>query len=98
MARVVVGTSSWADPGFVEEWYPEGLPAEERLPWYARHFEAVELNSSFYALPERRAVERWAQATPQGFSFDVKLHRLLSRHSAPLDSLPRDLRCDVRTS
>jgi uncharacterized protein YecE (DUF72 family) len=98
MARVVVGTSSWADPGFVEEWYPQGLPAGERLPWYARHFEAVELNSSFYALPERSSVERWAQATPPCFSFDVKLHRLLSRHAAPLDSLPRDLRCEVRTS
>src|ERR671938_314856 len=89
--RILVGTSSWADPGFVEEWYPEGMPARERLPWYAERFELVELNSSFYAVPERGTVARWARATPPGFRFDVKLHRLLSRHAALIDSLPPDL-------
>ena len=51
--RILVGTSSWADPGFVKEWYPPKMPARERLPWYAQRFEAVELNSSFYAIPDR---------------------------------------------
>ena len=37
-------------------------------------------------------MRRWAEVTPDGFTFDVKLHRLLSRHAAPLDSLPKDLR------
>src|SRR4051812_34301990 len=90
--HVFVGTSSWADPGFVEEWYPPGLPARDRLPWYAEHFEAVEVNSTFYAVPAAATVRRWAQATPDGFTFDVKLHRLLSRHAAGLDSLPKALR------
>ena len=49
--RIRVGTSSWADPGFVEEWYPQDLPARDRLPWYAERFEVVEVNSSFYAVP-----------------------------------------------
>ena len=96
--RIVVGTSSWADPGFVEDWYPEGLPARERLPWYAERFEAVEVNATFYAVPAEDTVARWARATPDGFTFDVKLHRLLSRHSAGLDSLPKDLRSEVRTN
>jgi uncharacterized protein YecE (DUF72 family) len=96
--RILVGTSSWADPGFVEEWYPPGMPARERLPWYAERFEAVELNSSFYAIPEQGTVARWARATPPGFTFDVKLHRLLSRHAARLDSLPPELRDDVGTT
>jgi uncharacterized protein YecE (DUF72 family) len=90
--RIVIGTSSWSDPGFVEEWYPPGLPARDRLPYYAERFEAVEVNSTFYAVPEERTVERWAGVTPAGFTFDVKLHRLLSRHAAGLDSLPPDLR------
>src|SRR4051812_32551999 len=90
--RIVIGTSSWSDPGFVEEWYPPGLPARDRLPYYAERFEAVEVNSTFYAVPEERTVERWAAVTPAGFTFDVKLHRLLSRHAAGLDSLPPDLR------
>jgi uncharacterized protein YecE (DUF72 family) len=96
--RILVGTSSWADPGFVEEWYPPGMPARERLPWYAERFEAVELNSSFYAIPELTTVSRWARATPPGFTFDVKLHRLLSRHAARLDSLPPDLREGAQTN
>ena len=98
MGRIVVGTSSWADPGFVEEWYPTDLPARERLPWYAERFEAVEVNSTFYAIPAPGTVARWAEETPDGFTFDVKLHRLLSRHSAGLDSLPPDLRETAETT
>ena len=96
--RVVVGTSSWADPGFVEEWYPPGLPARDRLGWYAERFEAVEVNATFYAVPDERTVRRWIEMTPDGFTFDVKLHRLLSRHAAPLDSLPAGLRERARTT
>ena len=72
----------------MERWYPPRLPAGERLPWYAQHFEMVEVNSTFYAVPERRLVERWDRATPDDFVFNVKLHRLLSRHAATLKSLP----------
>ena len=89
---IAVGTSSWADPGFVEEWYPPDLPARERLPWYAEHFDAVEVNSTFYAIPAVSTVERWVEQTPDGFTFDVKLHKLLSRHSGKLDSLPKEVR------
>jgi uncharacterized protein YecE (DUF72 family) len=94
----MVGTSSWADPGFVKEWYPPKLAARERLPWYAEHFEAVELNSSFYAVPDRNTVHKWVEETPERFVFDVKAHRALSRHAAPLDSLPEDMRDGVETT
>ena len=93
--QILVGTSSWADPGFVKEWYPPKLAARERLPWYAERFGYVELNSSFYAIPDRTSVQRWVDDTPDGFVFDVKVHRLLSRHAAPLDSLPPELRDDA---
>jgi uncharacterized protein YecE (DUF72 family) len=89
--RVVVGTGGWSVPS----WYPKGLAAGERLRSLAERLQAVEVDSAFYALPARRSVARWAELTPDGFSFDIKLHRLLSRHAAPLSSLPRDLRDDV---
>jgi uncharacterized protein YecE (DUF72 family) len=95
---IVVGTSSWSDPGFVERWYPKGLPAKERLRFYAERFDAVELNSSFYAVPQVRTVEGWAETTPGDFVFDVKLHRLLSRHAAQLKELPADLRDQAETN
>ena len=95
--RIAVGTSSWADPGFVEEWYPPDLPARDRLSYYAERFEAVEVNSTFYAVPARSTVARWAEITPEKFTFDVKLHRLLSRHSAGADSLLPELRPKAKT-
>jgi uncharacterized protein YecE (DUF72 family) len=96
--RIVIGTSSWADRGFVEEWYPPDLPARDRLAWYAERFDAVEVNATFYAVPAERTVARWADGTPDGFTFDVKLHRLLSRHAADLKSLPPALRDAASTN
>jgi uncharacterized protein YecE (DUF72 family) len=96
--QILVGTSSWADPGFVKEWYPPKLAARERLPWYSQRFSYVELNSSFYAVPDRNTVHKWVKETPEGFVFDVKAHRLLSRHSAQVESLPPELREDARTT
>jgi uncharacterized protein YecE (DUF72 family) len=96
--RIVIGTSSWADPGFVEEWYPDGLPPRERLPYYAERFEGVEVNSTFYAIPSPTTTANWAKVTPDDFTFDVKVHRLLSRHAAGPSSLPKDLRSRARTN
>src|SRR5204862_1307701 len=67
------------------------MPAGERLQWYAQHFEMVEVNSTFYSVPEPRMVERWCAATPDDFTFDVKLHQLFSFHSTPAKFLPPDL-------
>ena len=89
--KILVGTASWSDPGFVERWYPKKLPAGDRLAWYAQHFDLVEVNSTFYSAPEPRMVERWCAATPDGFTFDVKLHQLFSFHSTKVKLLPPDL-------
>ena len=89
--KVLVGTASWSDPGFVERWYPKKMPASDRLGWYAQHFELVEVNSTFYSVPESRMVERWCAATPAEFTFDVKLHQLFSFHSTKAKLLPPDL-------
>ena len=89
--KILVGTASWSDPGFVERWYPKKLKAGERLSWYAQHFEMVEVNSTFYSAPEPRMVERWCANTPDDFIFDVKLHQLFSFHSTPVKLLPPEL-------
>jgi len=95
--KILVGTASWSDPGFVQHWYPKKLRPHERLGWYAQYFEMVEVNSTFYSIPDLRTVERWCAATPDGFIFDVKLHRLLSRHSAAAKFLPADLQQRAET-
>ena len=97
--QVRVGTASWSEPEFVRAgWYPPGLAAGQRLAYYARHFDLVELNSSFYALPQARQCERWVNETPSGFLFDAKVHRLLSRHATQPDALPADLRDQVEVT
>jgi uncharacterized protein YecE (DUF72 family) len=92
--RIVVGTGGWSVPA----WYPAGVEPRDRLKALAERVDAVEVDSSFYALPARRTVERWVKLTPGGFSFTVKLHRALSRHAAPLKSLPTGLRDDVEVT
>src|SRR5437588_12735494 len=67
------------------------MAAHERLAWYAQHFAMVEVNSTFYSVPDPRMVERWCAATPDDFTFDVKLHQLFSFHSTPAKLLPPDL-------
>ena len=81
----------------MEHWYPTKMPAGERLRWYAQHFELVEVNSTFYSVPEPRMVERWCAATPNEFTFDVKLHQLFSYHSTPAKLLPPDLQTRAET-
>jgi uncharacterized protein YecE (DUF72 family) len=90
-SKILVGTASWSDPGFVEKWYPRKMPATERLGWYAQHLEMVEVNSTFYSVPDARMVARWSASTPDQFTFDVKLHQLFSFHSTPAKLLPPDL-------
>jgi uncharacterized protein YecE (DUF72 family) len=96
-SKILVGTASWSDPGFVEHWYPKKMPAGDRLAWYAQHFEMVEVNSTFYSVPDARMVERWCRSTPAGFIFDVKLHQLLSRHSTNQKLLPPALQKTAET-
>jgi uncharacterized protein YecE (DUF72 family) len=72
---VRIGTSGWHYDHWRGTFYPEALPKQRWLAFYARHFDTVEINNSFYRLPTRRAVEQWRQAAPAGFSFAIKASR-----------------------
>ena len=64
---VRVGTCSWADDSLSKLWYPRGVgSAEARLRYYADHFDTVEVNSSYYALPAAEAAHAWVERTPPG--------------------------------
>jgi uncharacterized protein YecE (DUF72 family) len=66
----------------VKAWYPPAVTdAEARLRYYADRFDTVEVDSTFYALPESRTVERWVERTPDGFVFHVKAFGLMTEHS-----------------
>ncbi len=57
---------------------PEDLPQSKWLEHYAAQFDTVELNNSFYRLPERKTFEGWREQTPEGFTFSVKASRYLT--------------------
>jgi uncharacterized protein YecE (DUF72 family) len=70
-----VGCSGWQYADWRAAFYPDGLAQPRWLEHYASVFETVEVNSTFYRLPNRDAVARWAQQTPPGFRFTIKVSR-----------------------
>ncbi|HUL84345.1 MAG TPA: DUF72 domain-containing protein [Actinomycetota bacterium] len=74
----IVGTSGWQYRDWRGSVYPEDLPASRWLGWYAERFPSVEVNNTFYRLPERTTFERWADAVPDGFLFAVKASRFIT--------------------
>ena len=91
-----MGTASWSDPGFVEHWYPKKMPAGDRLPWYAQHFEMVEVNSTFYAVPDARLMlSRAGSSLVRGSAtrnFAGQNLSLLGSTTAPGAAFPRSVR------
>ena len=68
-----IGTQGWNYPAWVGPFYPRGTPPAEFLQTYARAFGVVEVDSTFYALPDARAVRAWNERTPEGFTFALKM-------------------------
>jgi uncharacterized protein YecE (DUF72 family) len=78
-ARAVrVGTSGWNYADWRGRFYPAGVPTRRWLEYYARSFDTVEVNSTFYRLASRAAVAGWVEQTPPDFVFAVKASRYLT--------------------
>jgi uncharacterized protein YecE (DUF72 family) len=70
--RIRVGTSGYSYKEWKGSFYPEGLPAAKMLGYYAERFDSVEINNSFYRMPETTTVEKWAAQVPDNFTFVLK--------------------------
>ena len=70
---VLIGTQGWNYAAWVGPFYPPGTRASEFLPTYSRAFRAVEVDSTFYAVPDARAVRAWTERTPPDFTFALKM-------------------------
>ncbi|MFO8060309.1 MAG: DUF72 domain-containing protein [Bacillota bacterium] len=90
---VRVGTCSWADRGMVKSWYPEEFRSPPKLlDYYCKHFDTVEVDSTYYAIPDPEICARWARRTPEGFIFHVKAFGMMTGHSVKPRQLPASLR------
>jgi uncharacterized protein YecE (DUF72 family) len=83
--EVRVGCSSWTSEAWNGRLYPPGLPPVQRLPYYARYFDTVEVDATYYAIPARSMVRGWAHRTPETFRFALKLPKELMERDHPLD-------------
>jgi uncharacterized protein YecE (DUF72 family) len=86
---VRIGCSGWNYASWKDEFYG-GRPARLWLEHYARHFDTVEVNSTFYRLPLRSSVAAWVEQTPPDFLFSIKASRYLT-HVKRLTELERGL-------
>jgi uncharacterized protein YecE (DUF72 family) len=91
-APIRIGTCSWADDALSKHWYPPGTPPRERLGYYAERFSTVEVDSTYYRVPDEKMVRGWADRTPAGFVMHVKAFGLMTRHPVKLEQVPPDLR------
>jgi uncharacterized protein YecE (DUF72 family) len=83
-----IGTSGWHYQHWVGPFYPDGMQADDFLDYYARHFDTVEINNSFYGLPEEGTLRQWRQIVPDNFMFCAKASRYITHMKKLLD--PRE--------
>src|SRR5207245_139983 len=93
--EVRFGTASWTDPTMTVPgvFYPKGASsAEERLRFYASQFPVVEVDATYYAMPNKRTAESWVERTPKDFVFDIKAHALMTGQPTEVARLPKAIR------
>jgi uncharacterized protein YecE (DUF72 family) len=95
---ILIGTQGWNYTAWVGPFYPPGTRASEFLPAYARAFRAVEVDSTFYAVPDARVVRAWAERTPPEFTFALKMPKEVThdRRLRDADDVVRDFLAHAR--
>jgi uncharacterized protein YecE (DUF72 family) len=76
--KILIGTSGWHYPHWIGPFYPKGIHADAFLEWYARKLRSVEINNTFYHLPEPAILAQWRDATPARFVFACKASRYVT--------------------
>lgn len=82
MGHVHIGTQGWNYDAWVGPFYPKGTRPANFLRTYARAFDTVEIDSTFYAIPPAATVEGWAERVPEGFVFALKMPRAITHEHA----------------
>jgi len=80
-----LGTSSWSSEDWVGTFYPPGTPPADFLSAYARHFDTVEVDSTYYRIPSESMVRNWLARTPTGFTFAAKFPQVITHEKVLQD-------------
>lgn len=84
--RLSTGTSGFSYKEWLGKFYPEKLPGEAMLRYYAAHFDTVEINNTFYRMPAEPMLARWASEVPAGFTFTLKAPRRITHEKRLRDA------------
>jgi uncharacterized protein YecE (DUF72 family) len=84
--RWYAGTSGYSYKEWKGPFYPDDLPADRMLTWYAARLPAVEINNTFYRMPRSSVLEAWADAVPDGFRFAIKAPRRITHQQRLKDA------------
>ncbi len=76
--KLYCGTSGFSFPEWKGPFYPEKLPNNQMLEYYASRLPTVEINNTFYRMPRQSVLEGWAAKVPETFRFAVKAPRRIS--------------------
>src|ERR1051325_11694277 len=76
--KVHIGTSGWHYKHWLGDFYPHALPTKQMLGYYARRFDTVEVNNTFYQLPAPQTFDSWREHSPARFLFAVKGSRFIT--------------------
>jgi uncharacterized protein YecE (DUF72 family) len=93
--KVRIGACAWSFSDWQGTFYPAELPESEWLEFYARYFSAVEIDSTFYNVPDENVVRRWVEQTPASFRFSCKLPREIT-HVCKLRDCTAELNAFLR--
>jgi len=91
MPRLLVGTSGYNFPEWRGSFYPPKLPSKQWLEYYARQLGTVEINYTFYRMPNEKTIAGWNAATPETFTFVLKAPQRIT-HIARLRNIDEPLR------
>jgi uncharacterized protein YecE (DUF72 family) len=84
--KLSVGTSGFSYKEWLGKFYPDKLPGDQMLAFYARHFDTVEINNTFYRMPAETMLARWAAEAPPGFEFTLKAPRRITHEKRLRDA------------
>ncbi len=76
--NIRIGTSGWHYNHWSQLFYPAQLPKSKWLEHYAKHFDTVEINNTFYQLPKQQTFENWHKQAPKNFLYTVKANRYIT--------------------
>lgn len=84
--QILVGTSGYSYKEWKGSFYPDTLPAAKMLSYYAGHFSTVEINNTFYRMPEAKTLEGWKQQVPPNFRFILKAPQRITHQKKLVDA------------